>query len=104
MRRRCALICGLATAFLLHLPTSAQQMDVRQASGVPLPASDMPAGTVSVRVVRDSFANNLSGVDVVFSVNGRPTTIRTDASGRAQIDGLAPGSRVSASATVDGKR
>lgn len=99
-----ALIGCVAASLALVGPASAQQMDLRQASGVPLPAADLPAGTVSVRVVRDTFANNLSGVDVVFAVNGRLTTIATDASGRAQIEGLAPGSRVSASATVDGRR
>ena len=78
-----------------------QGMDLRQASGVPLPASDLPSGTVSVRVVRDSFANNLVGVDVVFTVNGQPRTVTTDAAGRAQISGLSVGDRVSAAATVD---
>ncbi len=104
MRHIPTIIGWFVASLALGGVAGAQQMDVRQASGIPLPASDIPAGTVSVRVVRDSFANNLSGVDVVFSVDGRPTTIATDASGRAQVEGLAPGSRVKASATVDGRR
>jgi hypothetical protein len=80
-----------------------RQMDVRQASGIPLPASDIPAGTVSVRVVRDSFANNLSGVEVEFDVAGRITSTKTDAGGRAQVENLAVGTTVRARAMVDGK-
>jgi hypothetical protein len=80
-----------------------QGMDLRQASGVPLPAADLPAGTVSVRVVRGSFANNLTDVDVIFTVDGRTTTVKTDAGGRAQIDGLPAGATVSAVARVDGQ-
>jgi hypothetical protein len=75
-------------------------MDLRQASGVPLPAADLPVGSVSVRVVRGSFANNLSDVDVTFTVDGRTTVLKTDASGRAQISGLTPGAHVKAEATV----
>jgi len=82
----------------------AQGMDLRQASGVPLPAADIPAGTVSVRVVRGSFANNLAGVDVTFEVNGKTTIIKTDGSGRAQVSGLAAGTRLKTSAVVDGER
>jgi hypothetical protein len=96
-----SLACVLGLMLCSMTPALGRQMDLRRASGVPLPASDIPAGTVSVRVVRDSFANNLSGVDVVFSVDDRPTAVTTDASGRAQIAGLAPGVRVRARATVD---
>jgi hypothetical protein len=71
---------------------------------VPLPASDLPAGTVSVRVIRGSFANNLSGVDVTFTVNGRPQTAKTDAEGRAQVSGLPRGASVQAAAVVAGER
>jgi hypothetical protein len=79
-------------------------MDIKQASGVPLPDASLPAGTVSVRVVRGSFANNLSGVDVVFSANGKTTTVKTADGGRAQVAGLARGTRVTATAVVDGER
>ena len=98
-------LAALLAAILAAVPAAAQpQMDLRQASGVPLPASDLPPGTVSVRVVRGSFANNLSGVEVVFTINGQPRTVRTDQGGRAQISGLSPGDRLSAAATVDGER
>jgi hypothetical protein len=103
MTRTVAAILLLATVASARV-AFAQGMDIRQASGVPLPATDLPAGTVSVRVVRGSFANNLPGVDVTFDANGKPTRVKTDASGRAQVSGLAPGTRLKASATVDGER
>lgn len=80
------------------------QMDLRQAAGVPLPASDLPAGTVSVRVVRGSFANNLAGETVVFLVDGQERRQTTDASGRAQISDLPRGTRVRAVSTVGNER
>jgi hypothetical protein len=73
-------------------------------SGVPLPTSDLPAGSISVRVVRGSFANNVADAAVTFLVDGTPSEVRTDASGRAEIKGIAQGARVKASTTVDGER
>jgi hypothetical protein len=107
-RRRAAAVLFTYAAvacvgLVLGRPVAAQ-MDLRQASGVPLPAADLPAGTVSVRVVRDSFANNLPDVDVVFTVDGRTTTVKTDAAGRAQVEGLRTGARVQAAASVGGRR
>lgn len=82
----------------------ARQMDLRQASGVPLPAAELPAGTISVRVVRGSFANNLADQTVTFTVNGTTRTATTDAGGRVQLSGLAAGTKVRAVVTVDGER
>jgi hypothetical protein len=94
------LVIVLAAA----LPVRAQ-MDLSQAAGVPLPAADLPAGTVSVRVVRGSFANNLAGEPVIFVVDGQPRpALATDASGRAQIQGVPQGARVGAVATVGDER
>src|SRR5262245_8051134 len=78
--------------------------DLRLVSGVPLPATDLPAGTVSVRVVRGSFANNLPNISVDFIVDGTKKTLKTDDSGRAEVKGLAPGARVKAVAVVNGER
>lgn len=93
-----------AAGFSIGPRLLAQGMDLRQAAGVPLPANDLPAGTVSARVIRGSFANNLAGVDVTFSVDGRDSVVKTDDGGRAQVSGLKPGARVKVSATVDGER
>ena len=89
--------------FLLAASVTAQP-DLRRMSGVPLPTSDLPVGSISVRVVRGSFANNVTDATVTFAVDGKPTDVRTDAAGRAEIKGLATGSRVKASAVVDGER
>jgi hypothetical protein len=78
--------------------------DPRQVSGVPLPAADLPSGSVSVRVIRGSFANNISGADVTFTVDGKARVVKTDASGRAQVAGLPRGAHVKASVTVAGER
>jgi hypothetical protein len=102
------VLAGLACAAILALaaPAAAQvaMPDPTQISGVPLPASDVPAGTITVRVIRGSFANNLTGVDVTFDVDGQSRVVKTDANGRAEIDGLAPGTHVTATAVVDGER
>ncbi|MEO8071331.1 MAG: carboxypeptidase-like regulatory domain-containing protein [Acidobacteriota bacterium] len=93
-----------AVAGVARLTAQAAMPDPRLVSGVPLPAADLPAGTITVRVIRGSFANNLSGVDVVFNVDGKATTVKTDASGRAQIEGLAPGAHVQAVTVVGRER
>jgi hypothetical protein len=76
----------------------------KEISGVPLPADDLTAGTVSVRVIRGSFANNLPGQKVEFTIDGAKRTVATDASGRAEVGGLKPGARVRAETVVDGER
>jgi hypothetical protein len=100
------IVCLLVVLLALGGPatTSAQMPDLSQMSGVPLPAADLPAGSVSVRVVRGSFANNVEGADVEFVVDGAPRTVKTDAQGRAQVTGLRQGSRVTAAVVVDGER
>jgi hypothetical protein len=76
----------------------------REMSGVPLPSGDLPAGTISVRVIRGSLDNNIAGQLVEFEIDGKPRSVKTDASGRAQVSGLRAGSRVRAVTTVDGER
>jgi hypothetical protein len=104
-RRVLAALAG-AALLAMAVPAVAQvaMPDPKQISGVPLPASDVPAGTITVRVIRGSFANNLTGVDVTFDVDGQSRVVKTDANGRAAIDGLAPGTHVTAAAVVDGER
>src|SRR4051794_29983455 len=84
--------------------TAAQMPDARQMSGVPLPVSDLPVGTVTVRVVRGTITNVIPGQPV--DLTGGPSLLssKTDAAGRAEFSGLVPGTRVKASATVDGVR
>ncbi len=84
---------------------SAQVMpNPREMSGKVLPVSDVPAGTVIVRVIRGSFDRNVTGHPVEFTIGNEKRTVNTDASGRAQVSGLKPGARVQASTVVDGER
>ena len=81
----------------------AQMPDLRQMSGVPLPTGDLPAGTVTVRVVRGALSNLVVGqlVELAGEVTG---SAKTNDAGRAEFAGLAPGARVRAIAVVDGER
>jgi hypothetical protein len=72
-------------------------------AGQPLPAPELPNATVSVRVVRERMGNNVAGQDVALLVGGSRRTAKTDQQGRAQFDGLPPGTVVQATTTVDGE-
>ena len=109
---RSAVCSVLVPCFVLVLgalsPAHAQvgMPDPSQMSGVPLPSPELPAGTITVRVVRGSLGNNIEGQTVSLAIDGgagaREAT--TDAAGRAEFTGLAPGQRVQASTVVDGAR
>ena len=92
-----ALVTAVSTAY-----AQVQMPDPSQMSGVPLPSPELPAGTLTVRVVRGSLANNIPNQKVSLSVGGTSREAATDESGRAQFTGLRPGEQVKASATVDG--
>jgi hypothetical protein len=98
---QCAILLALSS-----VSASAQinMPDPKQISGVPLPAGDVAVGSVSVRVIRGSFANNVSGQPVEFNVDGKTQVINTDANGRALIGGLSGGAHVKAATVLDGKR
>ena len=79
--------------------------DPRAMSGIPLPTTDAPAGTVTVRLVRGSLSNPIPNHAVQFVLGGgRSQSVQTDASGRATFTGAAAGSLVRAVAVVDGER
>jgi hypothetical protein len=59
---------------------------------------------VSVRVIRGDFSNNVTKQPVQFVIGAKTETRATDAEGRAQISGLAPGTHLKAVAVVDGER
>jgi hypothetical protein len=83
----------------------AQMPDPKQISGMPLPVKDVPAGTVTVRVIRGQLTNALPGQTVELTVGGaQKKTATTDTSGRATFSDLPVGGRVKASVTVDGER
>jgi len=93
---------GVVTATAL---VRAQQMpDPKEIAGIPLPVGDVANGTVVVRVIRGSLANNIPNQPVELSVNGQARSATTDASGRAQFPGLTGGARVKAVTTVGAER
>jgi hypothetical protein len=74
-------------------------------SGLPLQVADLPPGTVTVRVIRGSFAENLANLQVGLIVGQSGQTLQavTDQSGRAEFNALAVGELVQARTTVDGE-
>jgi hypothetical protein len=95
-----------AAAFVVGAATPSAQVampDASQMSGIPLPAAELPVGTVSVRVVRERMGNNITGQSVSATSGGETKTATTDAQGRAEFSGYAPGATVVASTTVDGE-
>ena len=96
------LVCSCILA--LQSVAGAQMPDARQMSGVPLPVADLPAGTVTVRVVRGAITNVIAGQ--LVELTGGPSTLsaKTNDAGRAEFTGLIPGTKVRATATVNGER
>lgn len=101
---RAVLRLSVILACLLATPAVAQFPDIRQMSGTPLPSPQLPDGTVSVRVVRESLATNLTGVTVSLEAGGRVQSARTDEEGRAIFSGVPAGATVRASVTDAGEQ
>ncbi|MGH9144576.1 MAG: hypothetical protein ACRD2I_25845, partial [Vicinamibacterales bacterium] len=80
--------------------------DPKQMSGIPRPVDDLPNGAISVRLIRGSLSNNLTGHPVDLHVGSKVITVKTDENGRAEfkdfITGTA-GATVKATAEVDGE-
>ena len=75
-----------------------------QMSGLPLQVADLPPGIVVVRVIRQSFAQDVAGQPVeLHRATGRVMTGLTDRDGRARFEGLQVRETVHARTTVDGE-
>ena len=79
------------------------QPDPRQMSGIPRPDPNLSDGTVTVRVIRGSFANNVVGHQVELRAGDRASTADTDGEGRATFFTLNPGEQVRVATTLDGE-
>ena len=99
----CAAL-GAMWLWTVAMPASAQMPDPRAMHGQAIPAGELPAGSVTVRVVRQMVGNNIGGVTVELHGAGPVRTAVTGADGRAQFAGLPPGSLVHAIALVEGER
>lgn len=91
-----ALLLGASAASAQDMP------DPSLIHGRALPAAELPAGTVTVRVVREAIGNDIAGQEVRVTGGGVTRTATTDAQGRAEFTGL-PAGELRAEATVDGE-
>ena len=107
MKRDLPHLFALLTVCVSVLAGSAyaqvEMPDPSAIAGTPLPAPELPDRTVTVRVVRERMGNNIAGQDVTLTVGQNKRTLKTDAQGRVQFDGLAVGAQVQATTTVDGE-
>jgi hypothetical protein len=95
------MLCVLGGGALVH--AQFQMPDPKQMSGIPRPVDDLPAGSISVRLIRGSLSNNISGHPVELHLGAKVQTVKTDENGRAQFDKVPPGTTVKATADVDGE-
>ena len=99
---------ALGVALLLLAPgIGSAQINMPDPSlihGRALPAPELPAGTVTVRVVREAIGNNIVGQEVRLTVAGSARTAQTDAEGRAEFPGLPSGAEARAETTVNGEQ
>jgi hypothetical protein len=94
----------LLIATLCTATAGAQMPDPRQMSGQVLPAGDLPTGSVTVRIIRQTMANAVQGITVELHGAGDVRRAVTAAQGRARFDGLPVGARVHVVAVVDAER
>jgi hypothetical protein len=92
------VLCGERVLAQFEMP------DPKQMSGIPRPDGQMPAGSVSVRLIRGDLSNNITGHPVELHIGDKVQTVKTDENGRADFSGLTPGSSATAIAVVDGER
>lgn len=78
----------------------------KEISGVPLATGQVPAGTVSARVIRGGFNNPVEGATVRLSFpkgGGSSAVLQTDAQGRAPFPNIPNGVVARVATTVDGE-
>ena len=72
--------------------------------GKAIPAAELPTGTVTVRVVRESIGNNVAGQTVRVTTGSASREDSTDDQGRAEFPNLVSGVEGRAEVTVDGEK
>lgn len=104
LAKRLARMLACAAVVIGCAAGASAQMDMKQASGIPRPVDDLPVGSVSVRVIRGDMSNPLVNQPVEMRAGDKVQSVSTDDQGRAQFDGLAPGTPVTFTTTVDGEK
>src|SRR6185295_11384602 len=107
LRRRAFGLYAVCVLGVLCVPSAVlwaqfEMPDPKQMSGIPRPVTDLPDGSISVRLIRGALSNNIVNHPVQLRVGDKTLTAKTDDAGRAQFDKVAPGAAVKASADVDG--
>lgn len=97
-----ASLCVLSGGFA-QLHAQFQMPDMKQMSGIPRPVDDLPAGSLSVRLIRGDLSNNITNHPVDLHVGDKVITVKTDENGRAEFDKLPAGATLKAVADVDGE-
>jgi hypothetical protein len=97
------LVLGIGMWVLGVGTVHTQMPDPSLMHGRAIPAADLPAGTMTVRVVRETVTNNVVGQEVRLTVGGSTRTATTDDQGRATFAELAQGAEARAQATVNGE-
>jgi hypothetical protein len=85
------------------LDAQIEMPDPKQMSGIPRPVTDLPNGSLSVRLIKGDLSNNIAGHPVALHIGDKVQTVNTDDAGRAQFDNLPAGSTLKAVAVVDGE-
>jgi hypothetical protein len=98
------LMCAVVVLGASAASAQTQMPDPRAMSGLPLPSSEIPPGSLSVRVMRGSFDQNVANQPVEVRVDGAVRTVTTGEDGRAIVSGLRVGNTVRLATTVDGER
>jgi hypothetical protein len=99
-------VLGGDVALIRAQPGGFQMPDPKQMSGIPRPVDDLPNGAISVRLIRGSLSNNLTGHPVDLHVGSKVITVKTDENGRAEFKDFVTGTdgaQVKATADVDGE-
>jgi hypothetical protein len=99
VRRTCraGVVLSLALGIVGIVAGGAAHAQMFGALGKPLPSTDLPNGTLSVRVINGDASQPAIGVDVTLTVAGSARAARTDSEGRALFPGVAAGASVQAS-------
>ena len=97
-------VTAIVVAVILGSPAAADSQipmpDPSEMSGLPLPSSDLPDSSVSVRLIRAQLSNNITDHPVDLHNDEAVLTVSTDEFGRALFEGLGAGSTVSVSTQV----
>jgi hypothetical protein len=108
-----ALVIAVLAGGSLAMPARAQMggagatagmPDARAMSGIPRQDPQLPAGTVSARLVRGQVTNLVVGFPVEFIVDGKSQSVATDVTGHAVLCGVPPGATIRVVATMGSER